>query len=404
MRIIHTADWHLGDWLGKIKRDIDFKTRVEAVAQLCEEHAVDVLLIAGDVFSEQASVEEMTRSLQHIDKSFEPFFARGGTILAITGNHDRDTRINMVRVGMSLASPTPSRGLLTRGRMYLENELKLVSLADDAGERVQFVLVPYPTVSRYVRSTDIYRTKEEENRLLNSRLAEWIAKVPLEPSYEPGLPTVLVAHLNVRGSNSYHLYKLDEFDDIVFEPDFLATGWAYVALGHIHKPQLLNNLAHVRYSGSLDRCDFGEINDAKQVVLIDIGPAGLRGEPVCLPIAPTPMHDVILSSPTQDLPRLKNSYPHHETAIVRVLATHDPEGLSRDAITRELRRRFPRLYDLQWVERSVPANPNPSSGVSPRESFRQVVSAFLAARLQDDTDRNEVLALVENYLAEEEQR
>ena len=47
MKIIHTADWHLCDSLGRIKRYDDFRSRVETIAGLCDEHAVDVVLIAG---------------------------------------------------------------------------------------------------------------------------------------------------------------------------------------------------------------------------------------------------------------------------------------------------------------------------------------------------------------------
>src|SRR5215831_418522 len=118
MRIIHTADWHLCDRLGRIDRSADLHKRVERVAQLCQEREADVLLIAGDIFSDQASVDDMTRSLNRIRDLFAPFFARGGTILALTGNHDRDGRINMVRVGMTLAAPDAGRdGRLEGGRM-----------------------------------------------------------------------------------------------------------------------------------------------------------------------------------------------------------------------------------------------------------------------------------------------
>ena len=60
MKIIHTADWHLCDRLGRIDRTADLKARVERVAELCEQHAADVLLVAGDLFSEQASLDQMT--------------------------------------------------------------------------------------------------------------------------------------------------------------------------------------------------------------------------------------------------------------------------------------------------------------------------------------------------------
>jgi exonuclease SbcD len=404
LKIIHTADWHLCDLLGRIKRYDDFRVRVEAVAGLCEEHAVDVVLIAGDLFSEQAQPEEMTRALQHIHEVFEPFFSRGGTILAITGNHDRDVRINMIQAGMSLARPAPANCVLESGRMYVENKLNLVSLQTAAGDRVQFVLLPYPMVSRYTEATDVYRTKEEENKLLQDRAAEWIRDVPGRPSFDPGVPTVLAAHLNVRGSEVHSLYKLDEKDDLVFDLGFIPTMWSYVALGHIHKPQMLGGMANVRYSGSLDRCDFGELAQGKGVVLFELGKGGLGGEPVWLPIPATPMYDIVLASPVNDLPCLAERYPDHATAIVRVLATHDPDGPSRDEIARDLRKLFPRIYDLKWTEKLGQAAALPPSTINPRANPRQVIIEFLADKLKDDPDKDEILALVEPYIAEEERR
>ncbi len=182
MKMIHTADWHLCDRLGRIDRTEDLHTRVERVAQLCQERDADVLLIAGDVFSELASVEDMTRALMRLREAFAPFFARGGTILALTGNHDRDGRINMVRAGMTLAAPAAGRdGLLEAGRMYLLNGRAVATLAAADGGTVQFVFVPYPFASRYEISAAEYRTKEEENRLLHGRIAEWVQGLP-EPA------------------------------------------------------------------------------------------------------------------------------------------------------------------------------------------------------------------------------
>jgi exonuclease SbcD len=74
MRIIHTADWHLCDRLHRVDRTDDLMARVRVVADLCEQHETDVLLIAGDLFSEQASVESMTHALTDLREAFAPFF------------------------------------------------------------------------------------------------------------------------------------------------------------------------------------------------------------------------------------------------------------------------------------------------------------------------------------------
>ncbi len=82
MKFLHTADWHLNDRLGKIDRTESLRSRVEEVTRLCEEHRVDVLVHAGDLFSEQAEVtfrgNEVADSLRHLRRVFASFFARGG--------------------------------------------------------------------------------------------------------------------------------------------------------------------------------------------------------------------------------------------------------------------------------------------------------------------------------------
>ena len=86
MRILHTADWHLGDRLGRIDRTADLRRAVERIAAYCAEHAVEVLLVAGDMFSEMARPDSLRASIEHLQQTFQPFLLTGGTILALTGN------------------------------------------------------------------------------------------------------------------------------------------------------------------------------------------------------------------------------------------------------------------------------------------------------------------------------
>src|SRR5207237_3316090 len=118
-----------------------------------------------------------------------------------------------VRAGMTLAAPDAGRdGRLEGGRMYLINGRAIATLRAADGGRVQFVFVPYPFASRYELSAAEYRTKEEENRLLHGRIAEWIQGLPNKPGFDSHLPTVLAAHLHVRGAEMHSLYHLRESD------------------------------------------------------------------------------------------------------------------------------------------------------------------------------------------------
>lgn len=410
MRIIHTADWHLCDRLGRIDRTPHLRQRVQRVAELCQEHAADVLLIAGDLFSNDRSVtlDHMVEELVFLKRTFEPFFARGGTILAVTGNHDIDQRIDAVRAGMTLASPIAAQdGRLPPGRMYLANGRALAWINSPAGHTVQFVLLPYPFPHRYDLSNQVYRTREEEHRLLHGQIATWLRELPQNPRFDFRLPTVLVAHLAVRGSDLGGLsrFTLTEQEDILFDYADLNPAWSYVALGHIHKPQAVAGLAHVRYPGSLDRLDFGETHGDHGVLRVDIGPQGLLADPVHLPIPATPFETLHLDAPATDLPTLAEKYPDRESLIVRVQATPPTDGITRDEIARELRRLFPQLHGgVAWDEPSSPDAAEPDADTptfTPRSSMEATVREYLLQQLQNDPDREALLALAEQFLQQQ---
>src|SRR3954463_12779138 len=90
MKILHTADWHLGDRLGRIDRTDDLRRAVERIALYCADARIDVLLVAGDLFSELARADTLRDSIGHLQETFGSFLHGGGTILAPTGNHDNE--------------------------------------------------------------------------------------------------------------------------------------------------------------------------------------------------------------------------------------------------------------------------------------------------------------------------
>ncbi len=396
MKIIHTADWHLCDSLGRNDRTRDLEIRVERVAALCMEHDAEVLLIAGDLFSEQASVPEMTAALMHLHGAFAPFFERGGTILAITGNHDRDAKINMVLAGMKLAVPKREAGeLLPGGRAYIVNGPRIVVLRSRSGQRVQFVLAPYPFASRYQISAADFPAREAENTQIKSVLAAWIKDAKVDPT----LPTVLVAHLHICGSATHSLYKMTAADDHQFEFGDLNPMWAYVALGHIHLPQMLSGAANVQYPGSLDRLDFGETHDTHAVLLLEIDGAAAV-VPVRLPIAPTAFHTIELTAPdVADIDAVAAEYPDRETALVRIRIAGTADGTSRDEIARQLKKCFPRWHAIEW-ERAESSAPDRERRYDSRAGFETTVRKYLADRLDGDPDAADVLALADTFLTE----
>lgn len=397
MRIVHTADWHLCDRLGRIDRTDDLNDRVARVAELCEREAADVLVIAGDLFYERARDTEIADALKHVHAVFGPFFERGGTILAVTGNHDDDGQIDLVRRGQFLASPAPSGGVFARGRMYLQNGLAFGRFEARDGSAAQFVLVPYPRAVRYELPDD-YRTREAEHNLLRDRLTTWLTyEVFQKSNFDLHLPTVLVAHLHVRGANvNRGLFRISDADDVQIEAAVMKTGWSYAALGHIHQPQAVGDDPTVRYPGPLDRLDFGEKDDERGVIVFDLGPKGVIGAPRCLPLEPTPFLDIRIADPDAELPALAEKYPQREKAIARVFI-ENVGTLSRDEIGRKVKALFPRLHQLHFPE--VAARGEASTGAPGADKpFADRVRAYLDDALADDADRAAVLELAQTFL------
>ena len=93
------------------------------------------------------------------------------------------------------------------------------------------------------------------------------------------------------------LFRIAESEDVVIAVEDMPADFAYVALGHIHRPQALGGKEHVRYSGSIERMDLGEANDDKSVVVFDIGPEGLIGVPRVLPLPSTPIYEIDIRNP-----------------------------------------------------------------------------------------------------------
>jgi exonuclease SbcD len=404
MKILHTADWHLGDRLGRIDRTSDLRRAVERIGRYCEEERVDVLLAAGDLFSELSRPDSLRESIAHLQAVFLPFLQNGGTLVALTGNHDNENFCQTLRNAMRLAAPesTGTGDLLPSGRLYLAAEPTLLRLQDREGTEVQFVLMPYPTPSRYLDATaQHYRNVEEKNRALRAAFSHKLREIEDHAGFSTRVPTVLAAHIHVEGARLPGPFRISERESILVAPNCLSPGYAYVALGHIHQAQSLNGSEHVRYSGSIERLDLGEREDAKSVVLADIETGGRCREPVCLSLEATPMYHVDIVNPKLELPLLRERYPDAERALVRYHLQYTAGEDNLEEILRELDHIFPRWYDRDWHETGALRDAHGGCSVASLQSFHDSVHGYLQAELMDHPDRDQLLSMAEELLAEE---
>jgi exonuclease SbcD len=395
----------MGKRLGWIDRTPDIARAIGQVAAACEAENVDVLLICGDLFDGSTRPEVVRFWMDFLSKTFGDFLRRGGTVLALTGNHDNENLAQALRQTMALAAPKQNTlgGVLSPGRLHLFAGPTFFRLEDRGkpGHHVQFIVMPGPTVARYLdEEGQRFQSAEERNRALKTAFKSRLGAFLNEQAYDKSLHTVLAAHIMTGGAEVRDGKSLGEAQGVVLDDGELPTGYAYVALGDIHRPQSLMNLPHVRYCGSIDRMDMGEAGEQKGIVLFDIGPAGREGEPRFAKLDATPLYKIRIEDAVSEMPGLAGQYPEHERALVKLSVRYQP---ARDEalpdLLASLEKMFPRCYDREITTVESSNGSGNVASESHAADMPATVRAYVGEQLAaDDPDRPELLRIVDELL------
>ena len=406
MKILHTADWHMNSWLGRRDLTPHIVASLERIALYLEEHRVDVMIVAGDLFSERSRDEGMMRATADLRRVFGPFVERGGSLIAVAGNHDSETRFETLRHSLLLGSGN------THGRFILGADPGFVALPDALAEQVQFVMLPFPTPRRYggEGETASYSSFEERNHALQSQFARRLELIRAG-FVQPQFPTVLVSHVHVRGAQGHTLFQVTEGEDVVFDPAQIPGEWAYSAYGHIHKPgEAVAGAPHIRYSGSPIALDAAERHDHKSCVLFELDANGRRGDLALLPLGGPRIAQLHLDT-TSEAPEalVARVGEQHRDDLVHYTLKFNPQTHFFAALKQSIERALPGVYGFAVEEVGTQVSSGPilldmasedeaSAALSgdPRANVRE----FLERRLQLHTDKDAILALAEELMTE----
>mgnify|MGYP001162076271 CR=1 FL=1 len=405
MRILHTSDWHLNSMLGgRCPRNSDLDRALQQISAYLDTHNFDIMIVSGDLFRERSRPEQLRDGIQLIKKHFQPFVQRGGTILAISGNHDSETFFATLRDAMDLVSPIEKRvDVHPAGRFYIAPNARNITLQAPDGEIAQFVLMPYPT-TRYLRTERQQRFLNIEERN-NAIGAEFKAVLRTQQEkLDPRWPAILVGHVAVHGVPTSAQYYLDQSQEVMLEPNDLSFPWAYVALGHMHRPgEAIPGASHMRYAGSIERMDYGERADKKSVVLLEIKDKQLIGVPRLLPLQSTPFYEIEIADPETQIPLLARQYPDAELALVRYILHWDSATQHRERYCQEIEAVFRRWYAREL--RDTRNGTITEAGLTFQQTHDVAATArhYLQETLKDrpEKGRTELLSLAEQLFVEE---
>ncbi|HEJ9640527.1 TPA: exonuclease subunit SbcD [Proteus mirabilis] len=265
MRIIHTSDWHLGQYFFTKTRAQEHQQFLDWLLAQIREQQVDAVIVAGDIF----------------DTGSPPSYARelyNRFVVAI-----RDTQCQLIILGGnhdSVATLNESKSLLAC--------LNTTVIANVHTETPQAPIILYQKnhtpgallcAIPYLRPRDMINSKSgqsgaDKQGALKEAIADYYqrqyqAALDLRKQLNVNVPIIATGHLTTIGASvsdsvrEIYIGTLEAFNATLFPP------FDYIALGHIHRPQRVNKSGHIRYSGSPIPLSFDESAQQKSVCLID---------------------------------------------------------------------------------------------------------------------------------------
>ena len=276
-RLLHTADWHLGKTLNDQSREEEHRRFLEWLLVQVEAHGVDAIVLAGDVFDSAYPSQSAQKLYYDFISQLQRF--EGCRFAVIAGNHDSPAHLE--------APALPLRFLKTfvTGALPREAEDRVLLLPDEESPKVALAMVPY-LPERDLRQGKAGETSEQIQRQLAEGIrARYSETAEAMARLHPGVPAVALGHLTVLGSRTsdserdIHIGGLGAVKPACFDPSF-----AYVALGHLHRPQAVKGDDRVRYAGSPIALSFSEATDKKEVRIVDVRPDGITDHGLPIPV------------------------------------------------------------------------------------------------------------------------
>jgi exonuclease SbcD len=262
MRLLHTSDWHVGKAIRGRSRAAEHQAVLAEIARVAEREAVDLVIVAGDLFDTATPTPEAERIVY---RALLDLAAGGRPVVVVAGNHDSAQRLGAV-------APLSQASGITVASAILPPDDGGVLEVEVGGEVAQVALLPFPS-QRYVVNADLLLSGDAADA--HAAYADRVVRIvrSLTGGFRSDTVNVVAAHLMVMGGA---LGGGERGAHTVFDYWVPATAFPgatqYVALGHLHRAQQLAGPAPLHYCGSPLQLDFGETANEPVVNVVDARP------------------------------------------------------------------------------------------------------------------------------------
>lgn len=265
MRIIHTADWHLGQFFYSKSRAAEHQQFLDWLLAAIVQHQVDALIVAGDLFDTGSPPSYARELFNRFVVALQP---SGCQLIVLAGNHDSVATLNESRELLAclntrvITSATPG------------GEQQVLTLQQrDGTPGALLCAIPYLRPRDILRSQAGQSGRDKQLSLLQAIEQHYqhcyAAAVAQREAMGSTLPIIATGHLTTVGVSKsdsvrdIYIGTLDAFPARAFPPA------DYIALGHIHRAQRIADSDHIRYSGSPIALSFDELGREKSVFLLE---------------------------------------------------------------------------------------------------------------------------------------
>lgn len=275
MKILHTADWHIGKKLHKHELAPDFDLFIQWLCTTISTHSVELLLVSGDIFDlanpSSEARKQYYRALMQLRKL-------DCTIILTGGNHDSPAMLNapgeiLKELNMHVMGGLPENLADT-----------IIHIKNSAGT-TEMVIAAIP----FLRDADLRSSSEGETyaervEAVQKGIENTFKQVAeICSSQYPNVPALAMGHLFAAGMSTSESERDIQIGNLAaFEATQFGNYFQYIALGHIHKPQQVKALVPTFYSGSPIPLSFSEYADKKRVLLLDTE-NGYEPESIAIP-------------------------------------------------------------------------------------------------------------------------
>ena len=260
IKILHTADWHIGKQLLKVDLSQDMDLFFDWLINCIKENEINILLMSGDLFDQANPSQAAMKQYYSFLKQLLPLNCK---VILTGGNHDSPFVINAPKELLEFLDIKVVGGIPNAiSELFVEIEID--------NQKVVVAAVPF------LRDKDIRNALPGESyndkiELIKSGIASYFSTVnEYYKANHSNVPFIVMAHLYAQGASiSESEREIQIGNQAGVEAAIFGKEPHYVALGHIHKPQIVGN-SHIRYSGSPIPLSFSEKEDLKEVVILEL--------------------------------------------------------------------------------------------------------------------------------------